>query len=397
MGSSQSVRAAVMVGQERTELQELPLPEPGLEDGLLQVEAAGVCGSDVRHYRTAIREPRILGHENVGRVVALGRLAKDRWGVQEGDRVLLEEYLPCGHCYACRTGNFRSCWETDSLLSADAIRYGSTPVRVAPGLWGGYAEYLYLHPRTVMHRVEEAIPAHEAALALPLGNGIEWVLREGGLRPGQTVLVLGPGQQGLGCVLAAKVGAAKLVLVAGLAKDQRRLEVARQLGADAVFSGPSPELAEWVMDLTGGAGVDMVVDTARGNDETVGTALAVLKKHGQLLLPTGAAQGLSHFPVADMPKRCLTLRGVRGHSYAAVELALEWIASRKYPVGRMSTHHLPLTEVDRAIRLTAGELDDAAVHVTVLPGMCQTSVDRTARDTGTGCEHTAGASGGGRR
>ena len=321
------VRAAVMTGSGETEIQHLHLPDIGLEDGLLKIEAAGVCGSDVRHYRAQITEPRILGHENLGRVVALGSIARDRWGVSEGDRVLLEEYLPCGHCYACRTGNFRSCWATDSLLSPTAIRFGSTPLQIGPGLWGGYAEYLYLHPRTVFHHVDERIPAIEAVLALPISNGIEWVCREGQLQPGQTIVILGPGQQGLGCVLAARLAGAKTIIVVGLERDAKRLEVAKELGADVVFHGVDRDLIELVYELTRGEGADMVVDTARGSDETVGLAVKLLKKHGQLILPTGAPEGLTQFPVSLLAKRCLTLRGVRGHSYAAVELALDLIGS----------------------------------------------------------------------
>ncbi|GEO27668.1 putative alcohol dehydrogenase adh [Alicyclobacillus acidoterrestris] len=369
----QQIQAAVMTGSGVTELKRLSLPDIGLDDGLLKIEAAGVCGSDVRHYRAAIEEPRILGHENLGRVVALGPIAKERWGVSEGDRVLLEEYLPCGHCYACRTGNFRSCRATDSLLSPTAIRFGSTPLNVGSGLWGGYAEYLYLHPRTVFHHVDEQIPATEAVLALPISNGIEWVTREGQLKSGQTVLILGPGQQGLGCVLAAKLAGARLIIVVGLSRDTKRLEVAKNLGADIVFHGANEDLITLVRDMTHGEGVDMVVDTARGSDETIGIAMAVLKKHGQLILPTGVAEGITHFPVAQLSKRCLTMRGVRGHSYAAVELAIEIIKSRKYPISEMSTHHFGLDQVDRAIRLTAGEYPEQAVHVTILPKITQFS------------------------
>ena len=148
--------AAVMTSPRQTELRELPLPDIPSDAGLLRVVATGICGSDWVKYLSDKFSPCILGHEIVGYIEKLGDAARYRWGVKEGDYVALEEYLPCGHCEFCRTGEYRSCLETDHF-NPKGVRYGSTPLTVAPSLYGGYSQYLYMHPRTVLHRIDAAV------------------------------------------------------------------------------------------------------------------------------------------------------------------------------------------------------------------------------------------------
>src|SRR5215831_21286008 len=195
-------RAAVMTGKRQMELRELSMPPVQPEDGILFVEAAGVCGADVGFYNQDL-SPRVLGHENVGVVAAVGRVAQERWGVKEGDRVAIEEYLPCGHCDFCRSGEYRLC-EVTEARHPGAMRYGTTPITQPPALWGGFSQYQYLHPNSVFHRVPENVPAELLAMCLPVGNGIQWMCFDAGAGPGKSVLIQGPGQQGLACATAAK-------------------------------------------------------------------------------------------------------------------------------------------------------------------------------------------------
>jgi threonine dehydrogenase-like Zn-dependent dehydrogenase len=231
-----TVTAAVAVEPSRTAMFDLPVPAVGSDDGLLRVEVAGVCGTDWEIYERRSRGrglgPLILGHENVGTIAAVGEAAARRWGVAVGDRVAVEEFLPCGHCRMCRSGHYRLCRATDSRGTASFLRYGSTPVDRAPGLWGGFSPVLYLHPDSVVYRLPDGLDADLAALFVPISNGIRWVVQEGGGELGQAVVIQGPGQHGLGCVVAAKEAGMAPIVVSGLAVDAERLAVARELGAD---------------------------------------------------------------------------------------------------------------------------------------------------------------------
>jgi threonine dehydrogenase-like Zn-dependent dehydrogenase len=362
---TEKVLAAVAVEGERTELLELDMPDIPPDAGLLRLEAAGVCGSDWPAYLKKSQEPRILGHENVGRIAKLGRIAAKRWGVKEGDRVALEEYLPCGHCEICRAGEFRLCDTTDPWMGG--IRYGSTPISVPPSLWGGYSQYQYLHPNSVLHKVPSHVPAAEAALALPLANGVEWACCEGGAGLGKTVVIQGPGQQGLGCVLAASEAGAACIIISGLSADSKRLELARKLGAHHTVDVQRADLKERVAEITGSKMADIVIDVSSGGPSTVISAMELAKKRGTVILA-----GKKHRPIPELHSdnlisKYLTLKGVRGHSYASVELALQSIASEKYPLHEMCTHKYSLSEVDQALRTTGGVGAPDAIHVTVIP------------------------------
>jgi len=363
--SANSTLAAVMTSPRQTELREFPLPDIPPDAGLLRVAATGICGSDWGKYLSTQFCPCILGHEIVGHIEKLGDVARYRWGVKEGDYVALEEYLPCGHCEYCRTGEYRSCLETDHF-NPEGVRYGSTPLRVAPSLYGGYSQYVYMHPRTVIHRLPENLKPHIAAMALPLGNGFQWAYLDAEAGPGKTIVILGPGQQGLGCVVAANVAGADNIVVVGLARDKNRFETALKLGATHTLAIDEEDVRARVKDITRGSMADIVIEVSSAGPEILNGGLSLLKKRGRMLC-TAWKKTAVPLDLDRLIRYQAILQGVRGHSYESVELAIQTMKSGKYPLELISTHVVGLKDVDRALKIVGGEDKEKSIHITVEP------------------------------
>ena len=367
---SHTVLAAVKTGPSTTEMRELPLPPVPPDAALMKVEVAGVCGTDVSQYRLPLRNgPIIMGHENVGYLSHAGREFTARKGFKEGDLAFLEHYLPCGTCEWDHLGEYRHCAATEWFYDPNAIRYGYTGMHRAPGLWGGFAHYLYLPINAVLHHVPAGLPPELAGVATPMSNGIQWTVIDGGVGYASTVLIQGPGQQGLCCVMAAKQAGASLIILTGLSKDARRLEVAKLLGADIVIDVEREEPLARIMEATGGRGVDVVVDCTVG----AGPAALVLgiealkRRAGTMLVQGEGNQTFPDFPIGRLTRKGITLKSARGHSYRAVELALQHLASRRFPLELMTTHRFGLKDVDYAIKSVGGQGAPGAIHVSVLP------------------------------
>jgi threonine dehydrogenase-like Zn-dependent dehydrogenase len=348
----------------------MDLPEVPPDAALMKVEVAGVCGTDVSQYRLPLRGgPLIMGHENVGYLARVGSLFAKHKGVKEGDLMFLEHYVPCGHCEWDHMGEYRHCAATEWFYDPHAIRYGYTSTDTAPALWGGFSRYLYLPLNAVLHKVPAGLTPEQAGVATPMSNGIQWTLIDGGVGYASTVLIQGPGQQGLCCVMAAKQAGAGRIIITGTSKDARRLEVAVALGADDVIDVDREDALARILAITDGRGVDVIVDCTVG----AGTAPTLLgieaaKRRGGTMVVQGEGnQEFPSFPIGRLTRKGMTLKSARGHSYRAVELALHQLASRRFPVELMTTHRFGLADVDYAIKSVGGQGAPGAIHVSVMP------------------------------
>ncbi|HEX7097538.1 MAG TPA: zinc-binding dehydrogenase [Acidimicrobiales bacterium] len=363
------VVAVIQTGPHRMELTELPRPRVGRDDAVMRVEACGICGTDVEQYRGEMdgvidfRYPLVPGHEPVGVIEEIGPDAAERWGLQPGDRVAVEPFIPCGGCRACLRGTYEHCSGWSRLMS-----YGFIGVDVEPAAWGGYATHLYLHPKAVLHKVPAGVEPELAVLFNPLGAGVRWGVTLPGTTIGSTVVVLGPGQRGLATAAAAKVAGARLVIVTGLTRDRHKLDLALALGADAVVDVEAEDLVPRVRELTDGALADIVVDVTPNATRPVVDAVDIVRPGGTIVL--GGLKGVTvpAFPSDKVVLRGITVIGARGVTADAYRAALDLIASRELPLERLRTHVFPLPEAEHAIQVLAGEVPgEQAVNVVIRP------------------------------
>jgi threonine dehydrogenase-like Zn-dependent dehydrogenase len=307
-----------------------------------------------------------MGHENVGVIAKLGRVAAERWGVKEGDRVALEEYVTCGSCRWCRSENFRYCHLTDS--AGAGLRYGSTSINVAPGLWGGYSEYLYMHPGAVIHRMPSHVPAELATPFLPMANGVSLACAYGGTSIGNTVLIQGPGEHGIAAVMAAKASGAACIIVAGLSMDESRLQICERVGAHFTIDVEKEDLVDRVRQITGGEGADVVLNITGAGTKTAEQSLACAAKVATIVLSDAGDETIA---LKSFGRRELTIKSSNGHSYASVEAAISMIASGDYPIAELTAPPYTLDQASQAVDAVEGLVDRSITFATILPRLSQ--------------------------
>ncbi|HEX7071605.1 MAG TPA: zinc-binding dehydrogenase [Rhodothermales bacterium] len=363
----EQVVAAVRTGAHKTEFREYPMPDIPTDGALLKMEVAGICGTDVRFYaKPPIADPVIMGHENIGYIAKAGRQFQERKKLKEGDLVFVEHYVPCFACEWCHKGEYRLCTATDWRNNPQALRYGYTSANRTPSLWGGFAQYMYLPWNAVLHKVPDSLSPELAGVATPMANGIQWALFDCKVGYDSSVLIQGPGQQGLSQVVACRQAGASLIIVTGTSKDLVRLDVAKRLGADYVINVEQEEPLERIREITGGAGVDVVLDcTAGGGLAPVLLGIDALRRKGGTLLVQGEVAKFPDFPIGKVATKYITIKSARGHNFESCELALKQLNSNRFPLELITTHRMGLQDTDRAIKAVGAAKD--VIHVSLMP------------------------------
>jgi alcohol dehydrogenase len=346
---------------------ELAVPVAGEDDGVLRIEACGLCGTDHEQYTGHIRAgfPFVPGHEVVGVIEQVGARAADRWHVAAGDRVAVEVFLSCRTCDECVAGRYRRC-----VRHGLADMYGFIDVNKSPGLWGGYATHLYLAPDAMLLRVPAALDAVDATLFNPLGAGIRWGVTLPGTQAGDIVAVLGPGVRGLSACAAAKDAGAALVLVTGHgARDAERLEVARRFGADITVDVAEQNPVSVLRRATGGRLADVVVDVTAKAPAALGQAVSLARTGGAVVLAgTRGSDETPGFAPDQVVYKELQLIGALGVDATAYSAALDLLASGHWPFAELPRRCVGLDGVEDLVRTMAGEGAAAPpVHAVVVP------------------------------
>ena len=293
------------------ELRDIAVPEIGDADVLLRVGAVSVCGSDVHQcYNThswPVNVPVVLGHEFGGTVAQLGRAVS---GFREGDRVVSETAAEvCGTCMLCRTGRYNLC----------PARKG-----FGYGINGAMATYVKV-PARCLHAIPDSLPFELACLAEPHSVAYNAMCVNSTIRPGDTVVVLGPGPIGLLCARMAALAGADPLIVVGLTADAPRLETARQLGATRVVDAQRENVDEVVRGFSP-LGADLVCD-ASGASRPLDVALALTRPDGQVT-KVGWSPDLLPVNLNPLVQKNLRLQGSFSHNFPIWERVIHLLDRR---------------------------------------------------------------------
>ena len=330
-------RAVYMNGKLHFEYGELELPRAAPGEVVVRVEYVGICGSDVHFYRTGMIGPRpivgrqILGHECAGTVAEVGAGVT---ALSVGDRVALEPGEPCGSCEYCKQGRYNLCPQVKFL--------SSNPYQ------GAMRDYMS-YPAHLAFKLPDNVSTLEGALVEPLAVGLH-AARQGGVQLGDTAVILGAGCIGLTTLLACKAMGASRVIVTDI--FEKRLEVARRLGADEVVDGSQVDSTAEVLRLTGGAGGEVVFETA-GSRVTAAQTEQVAKRGGTIVM-VGNIMGETPFDFHRVSTQEITIKSV--FRYRNIyPLAIQGIASGQIDVKSIVSHIFSFDQVPEAFDKAAND------------------------------------------
>ena len=336
-------RAMVVTEPYKLELQEFEVVPPKPDQILVKTTVTSVCSSDIKFFHgtfAACKYPLIMGHELSGVVDSIGAEAAAFYGLVPGDRITVEPYIPCGRCKSSRSDHFyHQCTHGGIYglnLSCDN----------PPHLFGGYGEYFYVLPGTVLHKLADSVDPLAASLSSVVGNGIRWVKTLGKITLGESVVISGPGSQGLSALAAAKQSGAGPIIVLGLSRDTARLALAREFGADYTIDVEKNDPVESVLDILP-EGADAVIETS-GTIDGIQAGLKMPRKAGRIVI-IGLSGGLkSQVVFDDLIWRSISVLCGVGQA-GNVEDAMWLINQGRFPFHKINNTHYKLEELGQAL------------------------------------------------
>jgi threonine dehydrogenase-like Zn-dependent dehydrogenase len=353
---TRTTRSAVVTEPKEVELREIELPDIGDDEAILELELTSVCGADPKVYKGEFRPevlPAVLGHEIVGRIDEIGATASENYGVEAGDRVVVDQLRRCGSCRQCIAGRYNHCER-----GGGNSPYGMTPLSKDPGVWGGYSQHMYLGPGTVLYPIDESVPKEAAALGTGVvGNSVNWIEHGGTKQVEQSLVIQGPGPQGLSlAIVASKMGFAPVV-VTGVPRDEERLALAERLGADATACAPPEELLGATREALGAEHADVVVNltnspaSAQDSIDLVGVGGTIVYVN---VVGDVAPSQVDFDPLV---LKDASIEGVLSSTSGPTEQAIRLIERDPEPFVEMMSDVYPLAETEDALRAVGG-LDD---------------------------------------
>ncbi|MCD7838239.1 MAG: zinc-binding alcohol dehydrogenase family protein [Clostridiales bacterium] len=304
---------------------EKPVPGPG--QALIRVKAAGICGSDIGAFRGTnglVSYPRVIGHELAGIIEAVPE--DNPKGFQVGDRVIVDPYLYCGHCYPCSIGRTNCCTDLHVLgVHVD----------------GGMAEY-FCHPADMLVKVPDEMDWVPAAMAEPLTISLHGVHR-GGLKAGEYCAIYGAGPIGLLAGMVAEAYGAHAILIDLV---QERLDFAKSCGVEYIINSAKEDPEAVVREITGGDMAQLVMECT-GANECIRRSLDLVSNAGRITF-TGWPKKETSLPTDVFTRKEIDIRGART-SAGEFEEAVDLICSGKIDVLKLLTKTISLEEAPETI------------------------------------------------
>ncbi|MCC2670345.1 MAG: Sorbitol dehydrogenase [Armatimonadetes bacterium] len=345
------MRAAVYRGADQVRVEELPVPEIGPGELLVQVHTCGVCGTDLKkiHYGL-VEAPRVFGHEIAGTVAAVSSGERE-W--EPGQRVIVQHHVPCGDCFYCRRRLYASC----PVYKQTGVTAGFEPAG------GGFAEFVRVlrFARRGVVSIPDEVSFEEASFLEPLNTVLKGV-RTAHAEAGETALVIGQGPIGL---LFTQALRAREVEVIATDLHPARRAVSERFGALAVDPAAT-DVAEICRARTGGRGADLAV-VAVASTAVIPEALAAVRPAGRVLL--FAQTRLGEPMTVDAGQVCMQEKALLGSYSADIDLqplAAELLFSRQVQVAPLISHRFPLEQIGDALRVASNPGPDS-LKVVVQP------------------------------
>lgn len=322
------MKAVYMEKPWNIEISDVQMPKPKEGEALLRVKSAGICGSDIGAFRGTnglVSYPRIIGHEIAGEVISIPENNKN--GIKPGDRVIVDPYLYCGHCYPCSIGRTNCCVDLKVLgVHVD----------------GGMAEY-FCHPADMLLKVPDDMPWDIIPLAEPLTIALHGIHRLN-LKAGEHIAINGAGPIGLLAAMVALHYGAEPIMI-DLVKE--RLDFAKSLGVRYTINLREEDLVEKVSEYTNGRMAECVME-ASGANAAIRATLDIVSHAGRIAL-TGWPKQETPIPTDMITRKEVDVRGARTSAGEFPE-AIDLIYHQKVDARRILTKVISIDEAPETIR-----------------------------------------------
>ena len=339
-------KAMVLTAPMTLSLQEFELGPTPADHVLVKTSVTSVCSTDLKVFKGQtpfVNYPLVMGHEIAGKVVEIGKEAKQWYDFEAGDRITIEPYIACGRCHYCRSDHFyHHC--TSGGIYGISLSSGHSP-----HLFGGYSEYFYLVPGAIAHKQNERMLDSAASISSVVANGVRWVKTLARVGFGESVVISGPGSQGLCSLAAALHSGANPVIVLGLDCDTERLQLAQEFGAHYVVNVDQEDPVAAVAKLLP-HGADAVIETS-GTPEGIRAAIKMVRKGGRIVNIGLSGGEETSIAFDDLVWKSISLISGLGQAGNVAD-AMKLIDSGRFAFEKINSNTYNLEELNQALQDT---------------------------------------------